>query len=482
MGLKIYNSLSRQLEEFIPLQEGKVSMYSCGPTVYDYFHIGNARTFLVSDIIRRYLEYKGYSVKYVQNLTDIDDKIINRANELGMKSSELSEQYADAYFQDSQGLGIHSADVHPKPTEHIPEIIELIQTLINKGAAYTVDGDVYYRVNYSDEYGKLSHREAADLLAGARVEVNEEKEDARDFDLWKRAKPSEPWWNSPWGKGRPGWHIECSAMAMKHLGETIDIHAAGHDLQFPHNENEIAQSEAATGKTFVRYWVHVSLLQINGQRMGKSKANFILVRDALLNYSAEAIRHFLISAQYRHPLDYNETSLKESSSAVRRLNNCLDALKPYQSDVNGEALSETAHPLLESINVMHRGFTDAMDDDFNTAAAIGAIFKFVGEVNQFIAAIENSHADAAKPTLTRAYNSLVETSRVLGIYADKRETADENAGLFNHLVDLILDVRREARDRRDWETADKIRDRLKQLNIELKDTRDNTTWKRVNLQ
>ena len=482
MGLKIYNSLSRQLEEFIPLQEGKVSMYSCGPTVYDYFHIGNARTFLVSDIIRRYLEYKGYSVKYVQNLTDIDDKIINRANELGMKSSELSEQYADAYFQDSQGLGIHSADVHPKPTEHIPEIIELIQTLINKGAAYTVDGDVYYRVNYSDEYGKLSHREAADLLAGARVEVNEEKEDARDFDLWKRAKPSEPWWNSPWGKGRPGWHIECSAMAMKHLGETIDIHAAGHDLQFPHNENEIAQSEAATGKTFARYWVHVSLLQINGQRMGKSKANFILVRDALLNYSAEAIRHFLISAQYRHPLDYNETSLKESSSAVRRLNNCLDALKPYQSDVNGEALSETAHPLLESINVMHRGFTDAMDDDFNTAAAIGAIFKFVGEVNQFIAAIENSHADAAKPTLTRAYNSLVETSRVLGIYADKRETADENAGLFNHLVDLILDVRREARDRRDWETADKIRDRLKQLNIELKDTRDNTTWKRVNLQ
>ena len=482
MGLKIYNSLSRQLEEFIPLQEGKVSMYSCGPTVYDYFHIGNARTFLVSDIIRRYLEYKGYSVKYVQNLTDIDDKIINRANELGMKSSELSEQYADAYFQDSQGLGIHSADVHPKPTEHIPEIIELIQTLINKGAAYTVDGDVYYRVNYSDEYGKLSHREAADLLAGARVEVNEEKEDARDFDLWKRAKPSEPWWNSPWGKGRPGWHIECSAMAMKHLGETIDIHAAGHDLQFPHNENEIAQSEAATGKTFARYWVHVSLLQINGQRMGKSKANFILVRDALLNYSAEAIRHFLISAQYRHPLDYNETSLKESSSAVRRLNNCLDALKPYQSDVNGEALSETAHPLLESINVMHRGFTDAMDDDFNTAAAIGAIFKFVGEVNQFIAAIENSHADAAKPTLTRAYNSLVETSRVLGIYADKRETADENARLFNHLVDLILDVRREARDRRDWETADKIRDRLKQLNIELKDTRDNTTWKRVNLQ
>ena len=482
MGLKIYNSLSRQLEEFIPLQEGKVSMYSCGPTVYDYFHIGNARTFLVSDIIRRYLEYKGYSVKYVQNLTDIDDKIINRANELEMKSSELSEQYADAYFQDSQGLGIRSADVHPKPTEHIPEIIELIQALIDKGAAYTVDGDVYYRVNHSDEYGKLSRREAEDLLAGARVEVNEQKEDARDFDLWKSAKPSEPWWNSPWGKGRPGWHIECSAMAMKHLGETIDIHAAGHDLQFPHNENEIAQSEAATGKTFARYWMHVSLLQVNGQRMGKSKANFIFVRDALLDYSPEAIRHFLISAQYRHPLDYNETSLKESSSAVRRLNNCLDALKPYQSDANGEAASETAHPLLESINAMHWGFTDAMDDDFNTAAAIGAIFKFVGEVNQSLVAIENRSADTAKPALASAYDSLVEVCSVLGIYTDKRDTADENAGLFNPLVDLILDVRREARDRKDWDTADKIRDRLKHLNIELKDTRDSTTWKHVNSQ
>ena len=482
MGLKIYNSLSRELEEFTPLQEGKVSMYSCGPTVYDYFHIGNARTFLVSDVIRRYLEYKGYSVKYVQNLTDIDDKIINRANELGMKSSELSEQYADAYFQDSQGLGIRSADVHPKPTEHIPEIIELIQTLIDKGAAYTVDGDVYYRVNYSDEYGKLSRREAEGLLAGARVEVNEQKEDARDFDLWKKTKPSEPCWNSPWGKGRPGWHIECSAMAMKHLGETIDIHAAGHDLQFPHNENEIAQSEAATGKTFARYWVHVSLLQVDGQRMGKSKANFIFVRDALLDYSPEAIRHFLISAQYRHPLDYNATSLKESSSAIRRLNNCLDALKPYQSDAKEAVTSETAHPLLESINAMHQSFTDAMDDDFNTAAAIGAIFKFVGEVNQSLAVIENSHANTAKATLGHAHNSLAEVCRVLGIYSDKRDAANENAELFNQLVGLVLDVRREARDRKDWETADKIRDRLKQLNIELKDTRDNTTWKRVNSQ
>ena len=482
MGLKIYNSLSRELEEFTPLQEGKVSMYSCGPTVYDYFHIGNARTFLVSDIIRRYLEYKGYSVKYVQNLTDIDDKIINRANELGMKSSELSEQYANAYFQDSQGLGIRSANVHPKPTEHIPEIIELIQTLINKGAAYTVDGDVYYRVNYSDEYGKLSRREAEDLLAGARVEVNEQKEDARDFDLWKSAKPSEPWWNSPWGKGRPGWHIECSAMAMKHLGETIDIHAAGHDLQFPHNENEIAQSEAATGKTFARYWVHVSLLQVNGQRMGKSKANVIFVRDALLDHAPEAMRHFLISAQYRNPLDYNETSLKESSSAVRRLNNCLDALKPYQSDAKDEATSETGHPLVASINAMHHGFTDAMDDDFNTAAAIGAIFKFVGEVNQSLAVIENRPTNTAKAALGHAYNGLVEVCRVLGIYGDKRDIANENAELFDQLVGLILDVRREARDRKDWETADKIRDRLKQLNIELKDTRDSTTWKRVNSQ
>ena len=479
MALKIYNSLTRQLEEFVPLHEGKVLMYSCGPTVYDYFHIGNARTFLISDIIRRYLEYTGYTVTMAQNLTDIDDKIINRANEQGIEASELSQRYVNAYFEDSSNLGIRAADVHPKATEHISEIISLIQTLIDKQAAYEIDGDVYYRVNHFAEYGKLSHRQPEDLLAGARVEVDERKEDPRDFDLWKKSKAEEPWWDSPWGKGRPGWHIECSAMAMKHLGETIDIHTGGHDLIFPHHENEIAQSEVATGKPFVRYWMHVAFLQIDGRRMGKSESNFIFVHDALQKYAPEAIRHFLISAQYRHPLDYNPTSLSESSSAVRRLNNCLDALKPYR-DVNGdvsETLNDAEAALSQAIDTMRQDFGLVMDDDFNTAGALGAIFKLVGEINQFLAATEDSASDEKSNVLGQAYKSLVEVCSVLGIYAEEEVASDEHAALTEQLMDLIMEIRQDARQRKDWETADKIRDQLEQLNVELQDSRTGTTWK-----
>lgn len=489
MALKIYNSLTRQLEEFVPLHKGKVLMYSCGPTVYDYFHIGNARTFLISDIVRRYLEYKGYTVTLVQNMTDIDDKIINRANEQGIDPSQLAQKYIDAYFEDSNKLGIRAADVHPKATEHISEIITLIQTLIDKQAAYEIDGDVYYRVNHFAEYGKLSHRKPEDLLAGARVEVDERKENARDFDLWKKSKAEDPWWDSPWGKGRPGWHIECSAMAMKHLGETIDIHTGGHDLLFPHHENEIAQSEVATGKTFARYWMHVAFLQVDGRRMGKSEKNFISVHDAVQRYAPEAIRHFLISAQYRHPLDYNPASLRESSSAVRRLNNCLDALRPYR-DADGdasEALNDAeAARLLQSINTMRRGFEFAMDEDFNTARALGAIFKLAGEVNQFLAATEDlsrlhrdskQSADERRNALSQAYKSLVEVCRVLGICAEKEVASDAHAALTEQLMNLILEVRQDARQRKDWETADKIRDQLEQLNVELQDSRAGTTWK-----
>lgn len=480
MALKIYNSLTRQLEEFVPLHEGKVLMYSCGPTVYDYFHIGNARTFLVSDIVRRYLEYKGYTVTLVQNLTDIDDKIINRANEQGIDTCQLAQKYVDAYFEDSNKLGIRAANVHPRATEHISEIITLIQTLIDKQAAYEIDGDVYYRVNYFAEYGKLSHRKPEDLLAGARVEIDERKEDPRDFDLWKKSKAEEPGWDSPWGKGRPGWHIECSAMAMKHLGETIDIHAGGHDLLFPHHENEIAQSEVATGKTFARYWMHVAFLQIDGRRMGKSESNFIFVHDAVQQYAPEAIRHFLISAQYRHPLDYNSTSLSESSSAVRRLSNCLDALKPYQ-DVDGdasEALNDAeAARILQSIDTMLHDFELAMDDDFNTAGALGAIFKFVGEVNQFLAMTGDQPSNRKGNVLSQAYKNLVKVCNVLGIYAEEDVASDEQAALTAQLMDLILEVRQEARERKDWETADKIRNQLEQLNVELQDSRTGTTWK-----
>ena len=482
MGLNIYNSLSRQLEEFVPLQDDRVSMYSCGPTVYDFFHIGNARTFLVSDIVRRYLEYKGYSVKLVQNLTDIDDKIINRASELEIDASLLAKSNAEAYFEDSECLGIRAADAHPRATEHIPEIIELIQILVDKGAAYAADGDVYYRVDRFEGYGKLSHRRPEDLLAGARVEVNERKEDARDFDLWKKAKPGEPWWDSPWGRGRPGWHIECSAMAMKHLGETIDIHAGGQDLQFPHHENEIAQSELATGKPFARYWLHVAFLRVNGQRMGKSERNFIFVRDALQDYTAEAIRHFLISAHYRHPLDYSPSSLKESSSAIRRLSNCLEALKPYHSAAD-TGISDSGNSnqvdtsILESIHTMRNGFEEAMDADFNTARAIGEIFKFVGEVNQTFAGMDEILPDTTKAALGKGYTNLKDMCEVLGIYSESVDSGNGNTELLNQLMDLIVEMRQTARERKDWETADKIRDRLKQLNIELQDTRHDVTWK-----
>ena len=473
MGLKIYNSLSRQLEDFVPLNPEQVSIYSCGPTVYDYIHIGNARTALVTDIIRRYLDYKGYKVKLAQNLTDIDDKIIDRANLLGVSPSQLADEYGEAFLEDARKFGTE-ADVHPKATEHIPEMIALIQTLIDKGVAYVVDGSVYYRVNRFAEYGKLSHRKPEDLLAGARVEIDERKEDPRDFDMWKAVKPGEPAWESPWGKGRPGWHIECSAMAMKHLGTTLDIHVAGEDLQFPHNENEIAQSEMATGKPFARYWVHVAFLQIDGRRMGKSEKNFILLRDALNQYPTEVIRHYLISAQYRHPLDYNLTGLEKSEGALRRLRNCLDALKKYETQFQADAAINSS--LQHAVAQMTSQFTAAMDTDFNTAQALGAIFTLVSEVNRSLRA-----ADETPPSVfAQAYGALTEVCEVLGVYNADAEPADgDNGGQRDHLIDLLLEIRQDARSRKDWDTSDKIRDRLKELNVEIQDTRDGATWKIV---
>ena len=475
MGLQIYNSMSRQLEDFEPLNADRVTIYNCGPTVYDYIHMGNARTALVTDIIRRYLTHKGYNVKLAQNLTDIDDKIIARAAELGISEKQLAEHRGDAFLEDSQRLGIQPADVHPKATEHIPEMLTLIKTLIDKGAAYVIDGSVYYRVNAFPEYGKLSHRKPEDLLAGARVEIDERKEDPRDFDLWKAAKPGEPTWDSPWGKGRPGWHIECSAMAMKHLGETLDMHIAGEDLLFPHNENEIAQSELATGKLFARYWVHVAFLKIDGRRMGKSEHNFILLRDALDNYPTEVIRHFLISAQYRHPLDYNQESLARSEGALRRLNNCLEALEVYETAGAANVEDEAETALRDATLQMKTDFEAAMDADFNTARALGAIFTLIGVVNRFI---QKTETDAAAAVLAHAREALIETCGVLGIYnAQADDVQDDSGELLNHLVTLLLDIRQDARQRKDWETSDKIRDRMKELNIEIQDTRQGATWK-----
>ncbi len=478
MGLKIYNSLSRQLEEFTPQIEGYVSMYSCGPTVYDYIHIGNARTALVTDIIRRYLTYKEYTVKLVQNLTDIDDKIIDRAHTLGISACELAHTNGLAYFEDTQRLGIQPADIHPKATEHIPEMIDLIQILFDKGAAYVVDGSVYYRVNSFSEYGKLSRRKPEDLLAGARVEVDDRKEDPRDFDMWKAAKPGEPYWESPWGRGRPGWHIECSCMAMKHLGETIDIHAGGEDLLFPHHENEIAQSELATGVPFARYWVHVAFLKIDGKRMGKSEKNFILLREALDKYPAEVIRHFLISAHYRHPLDYSIESLQTSESALRRLNNCLNTLEEYSGDIdeskeNQDDLTTAGNSLVSAIETMRTDFIHAMDNDFNTAQAVGSIFTLVNTINKSITA----NNGVSKHIYTRAYKTLIEICEVLGIYTTNEQDTGKTDAYLNPVLNLLLDIRQDARNRKDWDTSDMIRDRLKELNIEIQDSKEGSTWK-----
>ena len=474
MPIQIYNSLTRQLEDFVPLQEGKVTMYSCGPTVYDFFHIGNARTFLVSDIIRRYLEYKNYQVRFVQNLTDIDDKIIQRANDQGIESSDLSQQYIDAYFVDAEGIGIRKADVHPCATDHITEIIDLIQNLVQKGYAYESQGDVYYRVTRFDEYGKLSNRNLDDLLAGARVEVNEKKEDPRDFDLWKAAKPDEPWWDSPWGKGRPGWHIECSAMVMKHLGDTIDIHAGGQDLQFPHHENEIAQSEAVTGKPFANYWVHTAFLRVNGNRMGKSEGNFIFIRDALTEYKPEIIRHFLLSAHYRHPLDYSSNSLSESASAIRRLQTCLDRIRPYESNLDDDQLIDA--DMASAISQMQVNFEQSMDNDFNTAAAMGSVYTFVGYINRRLQGI-GSLEDQKMITLGfgQAHRALTTICQVLGIY-NPQQSSTSNDSLTEGLMGLVLELRQSARQRKDWATADQIRDQLVELGIELNDSKSGTNW------
>lgn len=476
MGLRIYNSLSRELEEFTPLKDGHVSIYSCGPTVYDYIHIGNARTALVTDIIRRYLEYKGYNVKLVQNITDVDDKIIARANACGICPSQLAQENGEAFFEDTQRLGIQPADVHPRATEHIPEMIELIQTLIQKDAAYIVEGSVYFRVNAFKEYGKLSRRKPEDLLAGARVEVDERKEDPRDFDLWKAAKPGEPYWKSPWGNGRPGWHIECSSMAMKHLGETIDIHIGGEDLLFPHHENEIAQSELATGCTFARYWVHIAFLKIDGSRMGKSEQNFIFLRDALDKHPAEVIRHFLISAHYRHPLDYASDSLHTSESAIKRLNNCLQALKKIAEtadNTQNQKSSDEDKSLMAAIQTMQTRFAEAMDTDFNTAQAMGTIFSLITQINKSLM----DPTEVSKETFKKAYYVISETSQVLGIYSKDKKNVEDTFEYLNPLLELLLEIRQDARNKKDWDTSDRIRDRLKQLNIEIQDSHDGSTWK-----
>ncbi|MGQ9608515.1 MAG: cysteine--tRNA ligase [bacterium] len=476
--MKIYNSLTKRKEEFVPIEDNHVRMYNCGPTVYDYFHIGNARNFITAEVIRRYMEYKGYRVTFVQNVTDIEDKIIKRAIDTGVKPSDVATKFTEEYFKDMEMLGIKPPTFSPKATEHIDDIINYVNSLVEKGIAYVVDGDVYYDLSKFKDYGKLSGQKIDEIISGARVEVDEKKRHPADFNLWKSAKPGEPAWDSPWGKGRPGWHIECSVMSSKYLGETFDIHSGGNDLIFPHHENEIAQSEALTGKPLARYWVHNGMLQITGGKMSKSLGNIKTIRELLKDYDANTIRLYLLSAHYRAPLELKDNSLDEASNAVARIYNCVkmtDRLGSKQKDIAFDKLTNSAKELDNKIDDTIQKFETAMDDDFNTPGALGAIFDLVSAINIFISENEPL-CECDKTVIGRANLVLTELCGILGIDFKKSEFSKEGNLLIDSLLKLIIEIRNDARSKKDWATSDKIRNNLAELGIKLKDTRDGTIW------
>jgi len=459
--------MTMKKEEFVPLEPGKVKLYACGPTVYNYFHIGNARPLIMFDVLRRYFEYRGFDVTFVQNFTDIDDKIITRANEEGVSCEEITERYIDEYWVDANGLGVREATIHPKATENVNEIITIVSTLIDKGFAYQSGGDVYYRTAAFPEYGKLSRQPLEELQAGARVDVTEIKENPVDFALWKSAKPGEPYWDSPWGQGRPGWHIECSAMANRFLGETIDIHCGGQDLVFPHHENEIAQSEGANGKEFVRYWIHNGFINIDKKKMSKSLGNFFTVRDAAETYGYENIRMFMLMSHYRSPLNYSTDSLLQAKSALERIKTAKSSLE-FISENGSDSIKNDETEFLKSLPGYRERFIEAMDDDFNTADAVSVIFELVRESNTIAANAEPSK-NFARETL-RVFNELVD---VLGlIYGDTDEKSLDDE------VEALIAARQTARAEKNWAEADTIRDKLNEMGILLEDTPQGVKWKR----
>jgi len=463
VAIKLYNTMTRQKEDFQPIEEGKVKMYVCGPTVYNYIHIGNARPAIVFDTVRKYLQFRGYDVMFVSNFTDVDDKIIRVANELGEDVPTVSERFIKAYFEDVHSLGCSEADAHPRVTESIDIIIEFVQTLINKGFAYEADGDVYYRTRKFEGYGKLSHQEINELQAGARIEVGDKKQDPLDFVLWKSAKEGEIYWESPWGKGRPGWHIECSAMARKYLGDTIDIHAGGQDLAFPHHENEIAQSEAYTGKTFAKYWMHNGYINIDNEKMSKSLGNFILVNDIIKEHDPQVLRFFMLSVHYRHPINYSVELLENAKAALDRIKTSYQNLKHRLS----AATNLVEHKeWLNKINSLHAEFIKEMDDDFNTANGISVLFELSKQANYYL--MEN-HTDSE--VLQAFIGELEELSAVLGISLKEDQLLDEE-------IEKLIEERIQARKNRDFKRSDEIRDELKAKNIILEDTPQGTRWKR----
>ena len=438
---------------------GKVRMYVCGPTVYNFFHIGNARPFVVFDTLRRYFKYRGYEVKFVQNFTDVDDKIINRAKEEGISAPEVSEKYIKEYFNDAEALGVMKADVHPKVSEHIPEIIEFVQTLIDKGYAYEADGDVYYSTRKFPEYGKLSGQNIDDLESGARIAIGEVKEDPLDFALWKaRKEESEIAWESPWGMGRPGWHIECSTMAKKHLGETIDIHGGGQDLTFPHHENEIAQSEACNGVPFAHYWMHNGYINVDGKKMSKSLNNFFTVRDIREQYSGDVIRFFLLSGHYRSPINFSDSLMEQSKQGYERIATAIETLEFLKTNGTDEAMDDEAAKIA-SLDQYRDKFIEAMDDDLNTADGIAAVFELVSEINLDV------KDGASKSFAEEALKRIRELTDVLGIFGGK----DEEEGLGDD-IQALIDERQAARKEKNWARADEIRDQLAAMGITLKDT------------
>lgn len=464
MAIKLYNTLTRQKEEFHPLEENKVKMYVCGPTVYNYIHIGNARPAIVFDTVRRYLEFRGYEVQYVSNFTDVDDKLIKAANELGEDVPSIAERFIEAYFEDVSALGCKKATVHPRVTENMDIIIDFISTLIEKDYAYEADGDVYYRTRKFDEYGKLSHQPIDELRLGTRIEVGEKKQDPLDFALWKAAKEGEIYWDSPWGKGRPGWHIECSAMARKYLGDTIDIHAGGQDLAFPHHENEIAQSEALTGKTFAKYWLHNGYINIDNEKMSKSLGNFVLVHDIIKKHAPQLLRFFILSVHYRHPINYNDEILENTRKGLERLQTSYMNLKHrLESSSN---LTDHDEEWIKKIKGLKETFIREMDDDFNTANAIAVLFDLSKQANLYLVEKNTSQ------TVIQAFISEFENlTSVLGLNFAKEELLDEE-------IETLIQQRIEARKNRDFALADRIRDELKDQNIILEDTAQGTRWKR----
>ena len=465
--MKLYNTLTRSKEDFVPIKEGEVGIYNCGPTVYNFIHVGNARPLVVFDTLRRYFEYKGMKVKFVVNFTDIDDKMINKANDEGVKVSDIAERYIKEFKKDANGLHLYDYEtINPRATEHINEIISFVKTLIDKGAAYVSNGDVYFDISYAKDYGKLSKKNIEDLISGHRVDINDNKKNPSDFALWKNKKEGEPYWQAPWGEGRPGWHIECSVMAKTLIGDNIDIHTGGEDLQFPHHENEIAQSETCNGVPFANYWLHNGMITVDNEKMSKSKGNFFTVREIADEFDLEVLRFFLLTTQYRSPINFSREVMEQTKNSSKRLYNAKYKLEDAIEKSTLEKITDEEEKLFKSFDKHIEKFESAMDDDLNTADAITAIFDLVKDINL------NLDENNSKEMLEKTLELLKKLTRVLGIMEGEREEISED-------IEGLIKERNDARKNKDFARADEIRDKLKEMGIEIEDTRSGTTWKRI---